>query len=1158
MPLAIRYVRSLAEVVEPAVQFLTSRPLDLFARQHLVVPTAGAKAWLAAALARRLGASSEGCGDGILANVPFAYPGTLARLLEPVDTTAASPDRDPWAVEPLTFAVLEVLTASKAFATPIARAGGLLLAARRIADRFDHYHFRRPGMILAWEEGRATLSPEADLAGQTLSTPLAARDRWQFDLWRAVRERIGTPSPPARDRLASGPVDAAVFVAGLQSLSLHQIELLEQLARLPTASGAPCEVEVLLVHPSPALRRAWAEAAPPQTLGIPPVRSDAGANSTATADPLVEAWLRGTREAQWLLASQGLAPTHETVAAPETQLGESATPDPNAPLLARLQHTVASGGLPAPHDSPTAWQPTDHSLLIHRCHDLSRQAEVLHDAILHAFDELPDLATHEVVIVSPQIAELAPHLEATFHNTLKGKPDLLGNANGEISLPLVIADRGIHEVSSGAELLAKLLEVVGSRCSVDAVLSVATHPLVLAHRHLDDDDVETWKRCIGRARVRWGLDPARRVQAGLEMPDLSAHSWRLGLERMILGAVVPDGDPDPVLGNVVPLPHLEAAEVTSLSALVSVLRIIDRLDDDTREPQPASDWCDLLEQAIAELIGDESDELTIPTAELAALRQAAVVGGSAPGVAVPFHDLKTLLAGRLTAAVGRQPLLTGSIPATSMIPLRGLPYRVVCVAGFDEGALSAAEGDNEDLATRQDLLGDADSRLEMRRSLLDAILSASDRVVITCTGMDLKNNTTLPLATPLAELIDCVGRHGVEPVERDGETHSPIEVFHPRHACSRRNFMEDGVVTSGKAWSHDQAAQAAAEVLGHTLPPPPARAPSLEPPQIIELEWLAEFLHDPLWPYVRKTLDVSTWRDDDLEIPATLPLELERQESRRLRDDYIERLITTSDRGGLANAWAAAVRANGEVPVLGYGGDVIDRIVEFSDGLLEEASEAGTPLEASQAESVHLVCDGCTFSGTIERWHPDAAAIVLLAPDAQSTGSSAFSRAKARGIAELLAARASGLAAEQVLIFSERDKWSPRATDKKGKPVSPATARILTLDAAIDATRAQQLLTALIGLYQQAAIQPHGLFGATAAKLVDGREEASKAFATCVGGQGYPQSREAVLHGLHPDFDAAFPSDDPRRGFFDSFLALSAAAYNRSTKVYVYNPTHPA
>ena len=47
MPLAIRYVRSLADVIQPAVEFL-SRPVDLFERQRVVVPTAGAKAWLAA------------------------------------------------------------------------------------------------------------------------------------------------------------------------------------------------------------------------------------------------------------------------------------------------------------------------------------------------------------------------------------------------------------------------------------------------------------------------------------------------------------------------------------------------------------------------------------------------------------------------------------------------------------------------------------------------------------------------------------------------------------------------------------------------------------------------------------------------------------------------------------------------------------------------------------------------------------------------------------------------------------------------------------------------------------------------------------------------------------------------------------------------------
>jgi exodeoxyribonuclease V gamma subunit len=89
-----------------------------------------------------------------------------------------------------------------------------------------------------------------------------------------------------------------------------------------------------------------------------------------------------------------------------------------------------------------------------------------------------------------------------------------------------------------------------------------------------------------------------------------------------------------------------------------------------------------------------------------------------------------------------------------MIPLRGVPFRVVCVVGFDEASLSSSEGEGDDLVERQRLIGDQDTRLDIRRSLLDSALAAQDRLIITCTGQSIKNNQRLPLATPLAEFID--------------------------------------------------------------------------------------------------------------------------------------------------------------------------------------------------------------------------------------------------------------------------------------------------------------------------------------------------------------------------------------------------------------------
>ena len=1146
MSLAIRYVCSLEEVVAPAEAFLRRQAGDLFARPQIVVPTAGARAWLEAALASRVGARDAVHRDGVVANVGFVTPAAISSLLEAGEAEDRVRSNDPWNVERLTFTILDVIAADKRYASRITQAGGPLLAARAIADRFDHNHFRRPGMILAWEEGRAELSPAADETDHTVTALLASRDRWQFDLWRTVRERIGEPSPPARDQLATTAGSDAVFVAGLQSLSLHQIDLLERLSTLPGPGGNPCDVEVVLVHPSPPLREAWAQAAPAVSRGIAPTRREetAAISPGLDADPLVTSWLRGTREAQWLLASQGTMPMHD--AAPER------APATNAPLLARLQQTITTGRIAPASTATSPLAAGDHSLLIHRCHDLSRQAEVLHDAIVHAFGDLDDLAPHDVVIVSPRIAELAPHLEAEFSRTVQGTPNLLGSSDGTITLPLVVADRGIHEMHPAAELLAALLALAGSRCSVDAMLAVAAHPLVQAHFHLDENDIATWRRCITQTNIRWGLDADRRERAGLAVPELSAHSWRLGLERMLLGAVVSEGAPEPVLGNVVPLLHGEAAEVTSLSPLVSIFRIIDALDLATTEPRSVTAWCDLLEEALADLAGDDSDDLEIPLHEIDALRKATMSGDATVDVAVPFHDVKTLLTSRLTAAVGRQPLLTGAITATSMIPLRGVPFRVVCVAGFDEAALSSGENDSDDLATRQDLLGDTDPRLEVRRSLLDSLLAARDRVLITCTGMDVKNNATLPLVTPLAELVDFATRHGVPPATRDGEEHSAIEVFHPRHACSRANFEVGGVLPETH-WSHDTAAQAAAAALGEQPVTTEATPAPIEPPAIIELDWLAEFLHNPLWPYVNKTLGITLWRDDALEIPATLPLELEYRQQRDLREGYLERLLATDNRSGMADAWAAAVRANGDVPVLGYGGDVIDHIQQFSHALLDTAAALGTPLDESSPETVHLQLGDVTLAGPLERWFPEAHSLVLVRPDAQDTGSRAFIRAKLRSVVHLLAARAAGLTVERAIIFSEREKWSPGQTDKKGRTVDPVMKRQVILDDAIDADRARDLLAALVELYQQAALRPHGLFGKTSATLAESREAAAELFAAELANQGYARSHEAVIHGLTPDFDAVFPPDDPRVPFFERFSHLATCDYNR--KAYVYAPS---
>ncbi|WP_371748976.1 exodeoxyribonuclease V subunit gamma [Aquihabitans sp. G128] len=109
---------------------------------------------------------------------------------------------DPWEVERLAWAVLEVLDGSPGdpLLAPLgvaATGSSRYRRCRRIADLFDRYHVHRPAMVRAWAAGH-----DADGTGRVGDLGGHA---WQPHLWRAVRARRRTLAARAPAR-AAGPV----------------------------------------------------------------------------------------------------------------------------------------------------------------------------------------------------------------------------------------------------------------------------------------------------------------------------------------------------------------------------------------------------------------------------------------------------------------------------------------------------------------------------------------------------------------------------------------------------------------------------------------------------------------------------------------------------------------------------------------------------------------------------------------------------------------------------------------------------------------------------------------------------------------------------------------------------------------------------------------
>jgi len=105
----------------------------------------------------------------------------------------------------------------------------------------------------------------------------------------------------------------------------------------------------------------------------------------------------------------------------------------------------------------------------------------------------------------------------------------------------------------------------------------------------------------------------------------------------------------------------------------------------------------------------------------------------------------TGLRGRPTRANFR----TGHLTICTLVPMRSVPHRVVCLLGLDDGIFPRhVERDGDDLIAADPHVGDNDARTEDRQLLLDALLAATDRLVVTYTARDERTNLARPPPSP--------------------------------------------------------------------------------------------------------------------------------------------------------------------------------------------------------------------------------------------------------------------------------------------------------------------------------------------------------------------------------------------------------------------------
>ncbi|MGH8062310.1 MAG: exodeoxyribonuclease V subunit gamma [Pseudoxanthomonas sp.] len=840
-----------------ATELRTTAPgQSLLAPDIVLIPQVAMRRWLQATLAAE---------HGIAANLEFLTPGEfVARVLD-ANVPGAADDLGADALRWQLYAALtDPAILREATLQPLRRyldADNALKPwslAGELASVFEKYQAWRRDWLLGWEAGQAPRDPQAVL-WRHIASGRAHRAR-------RINDYLANFAHDAHDGAAPLPVGlpSRLFAFATLNVSPDVLRVIATQARVGTLH---------FYMPTPT-RSYWGDL---QTLGE---RLRAQADdpfAVVDADnPLLQAWGAAGRDFVTMLGSYEVVHPSGEIAAyadPETRIDDN--PDSDS-LLQRLQRDLLHRRPPP----ATPWREKvdvgDSSIQIHACHTRLREVQVLHDQLRGLLEDPrfdPPLQPREIAVLAPDIDPYAPYIEAVFGG-LAGTPDFI---------PYALADTSPLASEPLAEVFLHLLGLPISRFGLNEILDLLACAPIASAAGLDAPALERLHGWLSAAGARWGIDAGHRERH--QAPRDDAYTWAFALDRLLLGHA--SGDEGEIAG-VAPWPELEGSALVALDALIRLLRVLARNERALGEAMTPAQWRE-------RLLGLLDAILPQPPQALADQRALERLRNSIDGFAeaarraafdqpVPPEVLRAHFTAELAEADTRAPLLTGGISFGRMVPMRLLPFRVLCVLGMNDGDYprrDPAAGLNQltaELGTSKRRHGDRSLREDDRYLFLQLFSAASEVFYLSYLGADPRDGSVREPSVLVSELIDVAARYHADVAEAGSRlvVHHPLQPF-AAAAFGAVDGKEEGK-TEPRRFSYRREWHPAADA-SQTQRKPPARwlvdpLPAAEPVESLSLAELRGFLRDPADAFLRQSLALRLPQvgdaDDDLD-PLAAP-----------------------------------------------------------------------------------------------------------------------------------------------------------------------------------------------------------------------------------------------------------------------------------------------
>lgn len=727
-------------LADALASLVRDEPLGPFEQEAIVVQSRGMERWLTLALAERL---------GIWSNPSFPFPRSVIERV--LDSLSQGPSEEAKAYDPgrLKWTIAELLRESapaelKAYLGDPSDADRVLRLAASVSTVFDRYVVYRPKLLKRWAEGEET--------------------RWQAELWRRVVERLGPHDLASRidQALSALRSKQAIEGIGFKRLHLFSLETLPPLfLELFSVLSQTIPTALYLLEPSSEY-----------VSDIDPTSQLPAAMDAAPGDghQLLSNLGRLARDFQQLLLAVDEAVHHEAdlFEAPVRQN-----------LLNSLQADILEFRSPAEDGARQTVETSDRSISIHACTGPMREVQVLHDLVRTALEDDRSLLPEDIVVMTPDLEAYAPAFRAVFGH------------NDRHRIPYEVHDRKTRDDVSFYDDFLAVLEVLDSRFSVLDLVRLMDAGSLREDFRFTQEERSRLGELLAAAGVRWGIDAEHREEIGF--PAEALHTWRAGLGRLFLGfASTPDATE--VFEGLLPRGALSLSDAELVARLARLCEVLFDFQRRSRQPLEIDNWVSHLEQLSALLFAeDDENSLGVRILRSALVELGDLARGSGYDGAIALKTLRRELSALLNQKAPAVGFLRRGVTLTELVPLRSVPFRVVCLVGMSEESFPRADDrPSFDLTRPEHKPGDRNKRDDDRHSFLQAILCARDRVIITYSASAASSRSAANPSPVVWELCETARRYYELPAKK------PVleATTHPLHPFDRRYFDDSGLPQS--------------------------------------------------------------------------------------------------------------------------------------------------------------------------------------------------------------------------------------------------------------------------------------------------------------------------------------------------------------------------